>query len=218
MAAVMDFEKTGVSMDTGNMLDKLIVEQEQQLENAQHRLVVELAQNRLGVLREMQRRILVDHSLMRCIPSEAARLAVDDVFHDFEVRVQGLFGGMDELTQKLIAAHADREEYEEAYERAVHLGMEMERKWFSGKKAAVQYKAAAEAARGMADSSDRVLQLRKEMRSKEQALKQGQEKILGLIEEFIDRYQGKQIKAVAGKEAGSGQDDSVETEPHVAVS
>ncbi len=215
MAAVMDFEQTEVSMDTGNMLDKLILEQEQQLENAQHRLVVELAQNRLNILREMQRRILVDHSLMRCIPSEAARVAVDDVFHDFEVRVQGIFSGMDELTQKLIAAHADREDYEEAYERAVHLGMDLERKWFSGKKAVEQYKAAAEAARGMAESADRVLQLRKELRAKEQSLKQGQQKILGLIEEFIDRYQEKPTKTLSGP--GEEQSHSVETEPHVAA-
>lgn len=215
MAAVMDFEQTEVSMDTGNMLDKLILEQEQQLENAQHRLVVELAQNRLSILREMQRRILVDHSLMRCIPSEAARVAVDDVFHDFEVRVQGIFSGMDELTQKLIAAHADREDYEEAYERAVHLGMDLEHKWFSGKKAVEQYKAAAEAARGMAKSSDRVLQLRKDLRAKEQALKQGQQKILGLIEEFIDRYQEKPTKTLSGP--GEGQTRSMETEPHVAA-
>lgn len=197
MAAVMEWDQSGVTMESGQNLDKLIVEQEKQLENAQHRLVVELASSRLGILREMQRRLLVDRSLMRVIPSTAAKSALDDVFHDFDVRVKNILDSLDDLTQKLIVAYSDREEHEEAYERAIKEAMHTESKWFRRGVAAKYYQSAAESAKAMADAMDRVLQLRKEMLSKEQALKQGQEKILGLIEEFIDRYQEKHIRKIA---------------------
>lgn len=195
-AAVIQMEKSGVTMETGHLLDKLIAEQERQLDNAQHRLVVELANSRIGILRDMQRRILIDRSLIKIIPSTAARDALDDVFHDFEVRVKGILDGLDELTKKLIVAYSDREEHEEAYERTNKEAAEAERRMFGRKAALMHYKDAAEHAKAMAEAMDRVLLLRKEMQSKEQSLKQGQEKIMGLIEEFIDRYQGKYTKTI----------------------
>lgn len=197
MAAVIKFQEREMSMEKGLMLDKMIEEQERQLENAQHRLVIELASNRLATLREMQRRLLVDRSMIRFIPSNAARQALDDVFHDFETRVQGILDGMDNITQKLIAAYSDREEHEETYERTIKMAMESERRFFGKKESIQHYSKAALEAKSMAEAMDRVLQLRKEMRTKEQALQQGQGKILGLIEEFIDRYQEKNTKTVS---------------------
>lgn len=196
MGTIMQLQEDGMTMETGNMLGKMIEEQERQLDSAQHRLVIELVNNRLDVLREMQRRVLVDCSMISSIPSVAARSALVDVFHSFELRVQESMAQMDDVTQKIIAAYSDREEYEDQYERCIKSAMDAEHRFFGRREAATQYSKAAMAAKSMADAADRILQLRKTMKSKEDSLKNGQERIMGLIEEFIDRYQEKKTMTV----------------------
>ena len=187
----------------GQVLDKLVTEQERQLDNAQHRIVVELTSGRLDVLRDLQRRLVVDRAMMCAIPSQAARNAVDEVFRDFEARVQSSLDAMDEHNQKLISAYADMEEHEEAYEQLKRSGEEHQRRWFGKKAAAEQFRLAAEKARAMADASARVIALRQELQRKEKALQHGQERILELIEEFIERYQDNGSKSIAASTEGA---------------
>lgn len=213
MGMIVQLQEDGMTMETGNMLAKLIEEQEKQLENAQHRLVIELVNNRLGVLREIQRRVIIDCSMISSIPSVAARSAIVDVFHNFELRVQESMGQMDDVTQKIIAAYSDREEAEEQYELIMKSAMEAERRFFGKKEAATQYSKAAMAARSMADAADRILHLRKSMQAKEDSLKQGQERIMGLIEEFIDRYQEKRTVTISAEDAEM-PGDTAETSLH----
>jgi len=202
MAAVMEIRNSEASWEAGRVLNKLVAEQERQLDNAQHRIVVELTSDRLDLLRDIKRRITVDRAMMRVIPSQAAREAVDEVFRDFEERIQVTLSAMDEHTQKLIAAYADMEEHEEAYNHLKQSGKDYQAKWFGKKAAAREFELAAEKAMAKADAMERVLKLRHELHRKVKSLQQGQERILSLIEEFIERYQDKGSASIAAPTEG----------------
>ncbi|AEK58713.1 hypothetical protein Atc_2065 [Acidithiobacillus caldus SM-1] len=54
-----------------NVLGAMILEQEKMLENAQHRIVVELCRSRLDLMRHIDQRLTVDRAMICAIPSVA---------------------------------------------------------------------------------------------------------------------------------------------------
>ncbi|MGK9451672.1 hypothetical protein ACSSZE_10520 [Acidithiobacillus caldus] len=172
-----------------NVLGAMILEQEKMLENAQHRIVVELCRSRLDLMRHIDQRLTVDRAMICAIPSVAVVQALSDVFRDYEERLQNIFREMDKDTEQLVAAYADKEEFETAYQKIVQRAELEKRKWFGQRKAAALFEEAAKAAAANVEACERILALRKRLLIHENGLRQGQKKILSLIEEFIERYQ-----------------------------
>lgn len=172
-----------------NVIGAMITEQEKLLENAQHRIVVELCSSRLNLMRHIEQRLTVDRAMICAIPSGAVVQALDDVFREYENRLQNIFREMDKDTEQLVAAYADKEEFELAYQESVQRAELARKKWFGQKKAAVLFEEAAKVAVANVEACERILALRKRLLNHENSLRQGQEKILSLIEEFIERYQ-----------------------------
>ncbi|WP_148039415.1 hypothetical protein [Acidithiobacillus sulfuriphilus] len=91
----------------------------------------------------------------------------------------GIFGG-------ILLFHED-EELQVIHQQLVALGDGHMRRMFGGRKAAKAFSEAAEKAAQRASNLERILQLRKEIGEKKAALRDGQQKVLALIEEFIGR-------------------------------
>lgn len=195
MSELTSSAEKGMFMEK-SVIGAMIMAQEKLLENAQHRVVVELCGSRLDMMRFIEQRLTVDRAMMRAIPSKAAVRAIDEVFHDFELRLQNVFEQMDKDTEQLVAAYADKEDFESAYQESVQRAELTKRKWLGQCKAAQFFEEAAKHAAANANACDRILALRKRIQSHEATLRHGQEKIMGLIEEFIERYQDKE-KSVA---------------------
>lgn len=192
-------ESEGGSIMGKDFLIEKIMEQENALENAQHRVVVELSSARLEMMRDMHARLTIDRALMLTIPSKEAKRALDDVFHDFEIRLEGVFHDMDKDTEGLISAYADKEDCEARYIDCMTQGTEAKKRFFGRRQSAEHFEEAARQAAAMVRASERILSLRKKIAQHEQSLKRGQEKILGLIEEFINRYKDTQKQIISAE-------------------
>lgn len=196
--------------DTGGMsleladgfLDKLEARLCHNIETAQHRVVIAQAKENLEIVRELQRRLVLDHALLKLVPSQAASSAVSDVMRDFERRVVESVDAVDRLAEQLVARHADDEDLEQASQEYLKQAEMMSNRFFGRTKAASLYRLACEHAMKRSDNLAEMIRLRSVIDGKKATLIEGQRRIMGLIEEFIENgiKLAKPAEAIAAQE------------------
>ena len=188
-------------------LDKLETRLCQNIDTAQHRIVIAQAKENLAIVRELQRRLVLDHALLKLVPSQAASSAVCDVMRDFERRVVETVDAVDRLTEQLVARHADDEELEQSSQEYLKQAEIMSHRFFGRTKRATLYRLACEHAMKRSENLAEMIRLRTVIDGKKAALIDGQRNIMGLIEEFIEKGV-KLIKPTDTIAAQVGQHDS----------
>lgn len=157
------------------------------IDTAQHRVVIAQAKENLEMVRELQRRLVLDQALLRMVPSQAASSAVGDVMRDFERRVVCAVDDVDKLTEKMVSRHADDEELEQTTKQYMEQADAKNRGFFGRVRAATLYRFAGEVANQRSENLAEMIRLRNMIDSKRAGLMDGQRKIMGLIEEFIEK-------------------------------
>ena len=200
--------------DTGGMsleladgfLDKLEARLCHNIETAQHRVVIAQAKENLDMVRELQRRLVLDNALLKLIPSQATSSAISDVMRDFERRVVESVDAVDKLAEQLVARHADDEELEQSSEEYLKQAEMMSNRFFGRTKAASLYRLACEQAMKRSDNLAEMTRLRSVIDGRKATLMEGQRRIIGLIEEFIEKGMqlAKPTEAIAEQEARHG--------------
>lgn len=201
-------QETGeISLELADgFLDKLEARLCQNIETAQHRVVIAQAKENLEIVRELQRRLVLDHALLKLVPSQAVSSAVSDVMRDFERRVVESVDAVDKLAEQLVARHADDEDLEQSSQEYLKQAEIMSHRFFSRTKAASLYRLACEHAMKRSDNLAEMIRLRSVIDGKKSALIDGQRKIMALIEEFIEKgiQLAKPAEAIAEQEARHG--------------
>ncbi|EGQ64094.1 hypothetical protein GGI1_23446, partial [Acidithiobacillus sp. GGI-221] len=115
MMVLQEHSIDGVSLEIADgFLNGLEARLCRDIETAQHRVVIGQAKENLELVRELQRRLVLDKALLRLVPSQAAASAVGDVMRDFERRVVASVDSVDKLVEQLVARYADDEELEQS--------------------------------------------------------------------------------------------------------
>ena len=174
------------------------------IETAQHRVVIAQAKENLELVRELQRRLVLDKALLGLVPSQAAASAVGDVMRDFERRVVASVDSVDKLAEQLVARYADDEELEQSTQEYQKQAEAVSRSFFGRIKAATLYRLVAESSAKRSENLLEMIRIRGVIDSKKAELMEGQRRIIGLIEEFIEKGvdMTKRVEAIAD---GNGQ-------------
>lgn len=178
----------GVSLEAADgFLDGLEARLCRDIETAQHRVVIGQAKENLELVRELQRRLVLDKALLRLMSSQAAASAVGDVMRDFERRVVASIDSVDKLAEQLVARYADEEELEQSTQEYQKQAETVSRSFFGKSKAAALYRLVAESAAKRSENLLEMIRIRSVIDHKKAELMEGQRRIIGLIEEFIEK-------------------------------
>lgn len=154
-------ETGGVSLEVADgFLNDLESRLCRDIDNAQHRVVIAQAKENLELVRELQRRLVLDHALLRLVPSQAASSAVGDVMRDFERRVVNAIDEVDRLTEQLVSRHADDEELEQSSRDYLQQAETLSRGIFGRFKAASWYRMAGEHTNRRSDNLAEMIRIR----------------------------------------------------------
>lgn len=169
------------------------------IETAQHRVVIGQAKENLELVRELQRRLVLDKGLLRLVPSQAAASAVSDVMKDFERRVVASVDSVDKLVEQLVARYADEEELEQSKQEYQKQAEAVNRGIFGRVKAATIYRLVADVSVKRSENLLEMIRIRGVIDNKKAELMEGQRRIIGLIEEFIEKGINlpKRVEAIA---------------------
>lgn len=196
-----------VSLESADgFLDSLETSLCHSIDTAQHRVVITQAKENLEIVRELQRRLVLDHALLRLVPSQAAASAVGDVMRDFERRVVDSVEAVDRLAEQLVSRYADDEELEQSSQEYLKQAETLSRGFFGRIKSASLYRLAGEHAMRRSANLAEMIRIRSVIDGKRAALIDGQRKIMGLIEEFIEKglKLAKPVEAIAAQDDGHG--------------